>query len=124
IPNYNGQQLLAKHLPAVLKSMRSGDELVVIDDLSTDKSWEWLQKEFKAKDEANSHIFEGEVAEGTWSNGSKKGPVLLLQNEINQRFGLSCNRAVEQASNPLIFLINTDVSPHAQTIQNMVRNFE
>jgi glycosyltransferase involved in cell wall biosynthesis len=38
IPNYNGKHLLEKHLPSVLSSMRSGDELLIIDDASTDDS--------------------------------------------------------------------------------------
>lgn len=50
IPNYNGKHLLAKHLPAVLEAMRAGDELIVIDDNSTDESWEWLQTYFSTKD--------------------------------------------------------------------------
>lgn len=131
IPNYNGKHLLAKHLPAVLEAMRAGDELIVIDDNSTDESWEWLQTYFSTKDcteERKNYFtkisFRGCMCEGTWREGSKKGDVVLLKNEHNQRFAMSCNLAVDRASRPLIFLINTDVSPHPLTIQELVKNFD
>lgn len=131
IPNFNGQTLLAKHLPAVLRSMRTGDELVVIDDCSTDDSWEWLKKQFSTqakKTDKESYFsqdsFDGLIERGKWSSGQKTGSVLLLQNRLNQRFAKSCNRAVELASSPLIFLLNSDVSPHPKTIQSLVKHFE
>lgn len=108
IPNYNGQHLLERHLPSVLAAMRDDDELVIIDDCSTDESWQWLQKEFKS---------------GQWKHGKKSGPVHLLHNEVNQRFAVSCNKAVERATRPLIFLINSDVAPHKDTITQLTTHF-
>lgn len=108
IPNYNGQHLLEQHLPAVLSSMRDDDELIIIDDCSTDQSWTWLQQQFSS---------------GSWKNGKKSGPVQLLRNDANQRFAVSCNTAVEQATRPLIFLINSDVAPHKNTITQLTTHF-
>jgi len=123
IPNFNGQPLLERHLPSVLAAMRTGDELVVIDDCSTDDSWVWLKSTFSTQPE-ELESFDGLVEHGFWSSDSKSGPVLLLQNERNLRFAVSCNRAVEQASHELIFLVNTDVSPHSKTLHNLVEKFE
>jgi len=49
IPSYMGQALLAKHLNKVLAIMRSGDQLVIVDDASPDqdKSKTFLTKKFK-----------------------------------------------------------------------------
>lgn len=123
IPNYNGQTLLEKHLPSVLKAMRNDDQLVVIDDASTDQSWVWLQQKFKTKDSARQELF-GTVHQGLWSAHGKKGEVLLLRNTENQRFGQSSNLAVQAAKHPLVFLVNTDVSLHSKTIQQLVSHFE
>jgi glycosyltransferase involved in cell wall biosynthesis len=38
IPTYNGVKLFEAYLPAVLRSLRTGDELIVVDDTSTDSS--------------------------------------------------------------------------------------
>jgi GT2 family glycosyltransferase len=126
IPNYNGYHLLEKHLPSVTAALRSGDEIVIIDDCSTDTSWEWLSKYFSAKVSKTSHtaVFDGERAEGTWKHGTTKGPVQLLRNAVNQRFAMSCNKAVEHASHPLIFLLNSDVSPHKDTVKKLVQHLE
>lgn len=127
IPNYNGAHLMKQHLPAVLRSMRTGDELVIIDDCSTDESWTWLHSQFpvsKQQTRIDSPAFDGEISRRNWRLGQKKGDVTLLRNRQNLRFGLSCNAAVVQAKHELIFLINTDVSPHPQTISVCQQNFQ
>lgn len=122
IPNFNGQALLEQHLPAVLRSMRNGDELVIVDDCSTDESWEWLRKTFTSNPEELER-FDGLVEHGSWSQGTKKGAVLLLQNRQNLRFAMTCNAGVEQASHELVFLLNSDVAPYPQTVQTLADHF-
>src|SRR5579859_2096178 len=100
IPNYDGQKLLEKNLPAVLKMLREGDELIIIDDASSDGSWNWLTKKF-----------------------TKTDFVHLLRNETNLRFAETCNRAVRQAKHNLVFLLNSDVSPHKDTLHFLVPHF-
>ena len=126
IPNYNGYHLLEKHLPAVTAALRAGDEIIIIDDSSTDSSWEWLLNYFSAKEDTTSDVtdFDGERAVGTWKHGTAQGPAQLLCNAVNQRFAKSCNNAVKYASQPLIFLLNSDVSPHKDTVNRLVRHFE
>jgi glycosyltransferase involved in cell wall biosynthesis len=47
IPTFNGQALLAKNLRSVIDCLRTGDELIIVDDASTDQSVTWMEKEFK-----------------------------------------------------------------------------
>lgn len=102
IPNYNGQHLLAKNLPAVFAALTAGDEVVIIDDASTDDSWRWLNK---------VHA----------SNGTS---LSLLKNDRNLRFAATCNRGVTAATHDLIFLLNSDVSPHADVLTYLVPHFD
>ena len=43
IPTYNGRKLLEQHLPTVLRALRDGDELIIVDDASQDESSNWLK---------------------------------------------------------------------------------
>ncbi|MBD3279775.1 MAG: glycosyltransferase, partial [Candidatus Pacebacteria bacterium] len=49
IPSFNGLELLKKHLPAVLVCLRNKDELVIVDDASTDQTAAWLRKKFHCR---------------------------------------------------------------------------
>lgn len=123
IPNYNGQALLAQHLPAVLRTMRAGDQLVVIDDHSTDDSWSWLTQFFQAQPDHGQSEFDGERQSGIWQVRGQRGQVLLLRNQDNQRFGRSCNLAVQLAAHQYIFLINSDVAPQPGVIDQLLTHF-
>lgn len=103
--------------------MRSGDELLIIDDASTDDSWGWLNDTFDARQDRETH-FNGEVQRGSWSKSQKKGSVLLLRNAQNLRFGMSCNAAISLATQPLVFLLNSDVSPYPNTIEALTKHFQ
>lgn len=85
IPNYNGAHLLQKHLPAVLDACTSKDEILVVDDASTDHSLSVLRELFPTV------------------------KVVALKN--NQRFAHACNVGVARASHAIVVLLNTDVSP-------------
>ena len=45
IPNWNGMELLKKHLPAVIKTA-VGTRIIVVDDHSTDDSVSYLERNF------------------------------------------------------------------------------
>lgn len=85
IPNYNGEALLRDHLPSILAQLEKGDELIVVDDASTDHSVEMLYTEFPM--------------------------VTVLRNYENKRFGVTCNLGVQLAQNELVVLFNSDVKP-------------
>jgi GT2 family glycosyltransferase len=105
IPTFNGQQLLAKNLPAVIKCLRDGDELIIVDDASADNTVEWLEKTIEPKLDKRLNHFQ------------------LISNQHNLRFGASVNKVVQQAQHNLIFLINNDVSPHQDVLTHLVPHF-
>jgi len=47
IPTYRGSVLMEKNLPSVLKSLRSGDEVVIVDDGGFKETLVWLKKKFE-----------------------------------------------------------------------------
>ncbi len=97
IPNYNGSKLLKKHLPSVFTQMKSGDELIVIDDASTDKSLDYLQ------------------------SLQKKYPELtIISNGQNMRFAASVNKAVAASKHDYILLLNNDVELLAKARDELV----
>ena len=49
IPNYNGRTLLKKFLPHVFKTLINKDEIIIVDDNSTDSSVKYLIKAYKLK---------------------------------------------------------------------------
>lgn len=106
IPTYNGRHLLEKNLPAVLRCLRTGDELVIVDDASTDDTVAWLAKEIEPKTQ------------------EKKISFKVIHNDKNLRFGASVNKGVATASHDFIFLLNNDVSPHEDVLDYLLPHFE
>lgn len=97
IPNYNGQNLLARNLPQVLKACQNC-EVIVVDDGSTDDSVEFLRQNFPK--------------------------VKLTANDKNQGFIRSVNRGVQAAKGDLVLLLNSDVYPHANFLKPLTVHFE
>lgn len=118
IPTYNGRHLLEANLPAVLKTVREGDQVVVIDDAGTDDTVEWLRKKFDLQEEPRASV-EYKVFQGV----SKKIEVILIQNAGNLRFGASCNRAVSLAAGEVVWLLNNDVRPESDVLKHVLPYF-
>lgn len=97
IPNYNGKQLLEKHLPQVLVAAK-GFEVIVVDDASTDDSVTFLTHEYPQ--------------------------VRVLENPKNSRFAHSCNQGVLAATTPVVVLLNNDVSPEPTLLDHLLPYFE
>lgn len=85
IPNWNGRDLLEKYLPSVISAcdFKLGDELIVVDNASTDGSAEWLKR----------HCPE----------------VRLLALSENRGFGGGSNAGILAAANPYVVLLNSDM---------------
>jgi len=86
IPNYNGRQLLEKHLPytyAALENAGIPFEIIVVDDCSTDDSVSFLR--------------------GCYPD------IRLLENPMNQGFSATCNRGIAAAQHELLLLLNSDI---------------
>jgi len=92
IPTYNGQALLAKHLPKVAEILIPGDEIIVVDDASTDETISWLESQIKYFDDLEIDL--------RWIHHIK-----------NKRFAAAVNSGVELAAHPYILLLNNDVTP-------------
>lgn len=123
IPNYNGRRLFEKYLPSVIKTLQPGDELLIVDDTSTDDSVAWLNKTFSATlDKGRSTAdFTVHVGSATVDHGSITTTCVV--NSKNLRFGASCNRGVQLAQHELIFLLNSDVAPHADALKHLYQHF-
>ncbi len=117
IPNYNGAALLPKHLPKIFACLHDTDEVIVVDDASTDDSVAWLRTKFDLQP------LSSDLSAGTWSYKQSSGVLKLLRNRTNLRFAATCNKGVEQSQGELLFLVNTDVSPLADCRNSLVKWF-
>ena len=117
IPNYNGLDLLKKNFSAVLDCLRDGDEVVVVDDASTDASVSWLTKKYSLKKQSQMKL------EGQYKNSSRTLSLRVLVNKTNLRFAKSVNKGVSATSHDLIFLLNNDVSPYKDCLQYLLPYF-
>lgn len=96
IPNFNGENLLNKHMPDVINAS-NGAQIIVVDDASTDGSRELIKQSFPN--------------------------VMLLCLPKNLRFAAACNAGVKKASGEIIVLLNTDVSPKSDFLNYLVKEF-
>lgn len=96
IPNYNGAHLLENNLPKVLEAAE-GQQVIVVDDASTDGSVKLLKAKFPRVD--------------------------LIENPQNLRFARACNRGVESAKNEVIVLLNSDVWPEKDFLDPLTQHF-
>lgn len=96
IPCWNGKELLKKFLPSVLKI--GADEIIVVDDASTDDSVQFLKKNFPE--------------------------IVLLEHKKNLGFSVACNDGVNKAIGEIIILLNQDVLPQEDLLKFVLPHFE
>jgi GT2 family glycosyltransferase len=96
IPNWNGVYLMKKHLGNVVRSS-PGAEVIVSDDMSTDGSVEYLQKNFPTVTVVVRHKREG--------------------------FAANVNAGVSRATGDIIVLLNTDVEPESGYLDPLLAHF-
>ncbi len=97
IPNYNGRHLLEKNLPFVAAAAK-GEEIIVVDDASADKSVAFLKS--------------------SWPQ------IKIVQNKNNLRFAQSCNKGVERARGQVVILLNSDVRPKKDFLAPLISHFK
>lgn len=97
IPNYNGKDLLEKNLPFVLQAIRAGDEVIVVDDASSDNSVQFIKDTYPQ--------------------------VNLIPLDENQGFVASCNCGVKNSRNDLVYLLNNDVEVSKNFLEPLVGYF-
>lgn len=105
IPNYNGEELLAKNLPSVLEAAQyyqeqTGEEVevIVVDDCSEDNSLKQIKK--------------------------IKYPFKIFRNEKNLGFSSTVNKGAEEAAGDIVILLNTDVVPEKNFLEPLLKRFE
>ncbi|MFZ1721806.1 MAG: glycosyltransferase, partial [Microgenomates group bacterium] len=84
----------------------------------TDDSIEWLLETFKLKE------FSKNEYRSTQRIQKKKIDFLLLINSKNMRFGAAVNKAVQNISNDLFFLLNNDVEPTSDVLTFLIPHFQ
>ncbi|QQG47039.1 MAG: glycosyltransferase [Candidatus Woesebacteria bacterium] len=103
IPNWNGRNLLEKNLPNVLEAKENKKnnikEIIIVDDSSTDSSVDFLKINFKKK-------------------------IKLIVLKTNRGFASAVNTGVRTSTGELVCLLNTDVIPEKNFLQQVVLDFE
>lgn len=111
IPNYNGEEILKKNLPKVLASVRDYKngtvEIIIPHDPSTDNSKSII-------DAFITSITEKHIRGKTIENKNKK----------EAGFSKNVNRGVNLATGDILILLNSDVAPHKDFLEPLLRNFE
>jgi len=97
IPNWNGRDLLEKYLPALLEACSEGDEIIVVDNASSDGSAELLRREFPQ--------------------------VRLVQAERNLGFGSGCNLGARAARNRVVVMLNNDMQVTPDFLRALLAGF-
>lgn len=97
IPSFNGRHLLEKHVLKVINAIRKDDEIIVVDDASTDNTHSWLKENYPA--------------------------IRVIAHQKNQRFAASVNSGVNAAQNEIIILLNNDVSPDKSFLGPLLTHF-
>lgn len=102
IPNYNGEDLLLKNLPYVIKAKNNSKnrilEIIIVDDASTDQSVDLIKKNFPE--------------------------VKLIKHTKNRGFSSSVNTGVRTSKGELIALLNTDVIPEEDFLESVLGHFK
>lgn len=93
IPNWNGEEKLKKNLPSVLK-VKSVEEIIVVDDASSDNSVEILEREFPQ--------------------------VKLIKKNKNSGFSSTVNLGVKNSSCSLVFLLNSDALAKEDCVEKVL----
>lgn len=96
IPNYNGENLLRKNLPNIVKA--GADEILIIDDVSTDNSIKIISEEFPA--------------------------VKLLINKKNLGFIPTVNNLFLEATGDVVILLNNDVWVQKDFMSKLIPHFK
>lgn len=96
IPNYNGQDLLMKNLPNILLS--GADEVLIIDDASTDKSIDLIKDKFPE--------------------------INLETNRKNLGFIPTVNKLFEKSIGDVVVLLNNDVFVEKDFLKPLIPHFK
>jgi len=101
IPNYDGRDLLEECLPSVIKAVTlygHDSEIILVDDASNDGSVAFVEEKFPS--------------------------VKIIALSRNHGFGQASNLGIEEASNDLVLLLNSDIAATETFLFPLVRCFK
>lgn len=137
IPTYNAQHLLEENLPTLFSALENQDEVVIVDDASSDDTVIWVINQFRllkvpelpllklpskyqpAINDENTEVYIGQVF-----HKSQEINLSLIVNKINLRFAGTSNKGAALAKNDWLFLLNNDVMLErtaVKALKNIVR---
>lgn len=115
IPNWNGEKQLAENLPQlfkVLKKFKNKNEVIIIDDASSDNSISLI-----------NCILETHLS--THKNKSSyKTKVKVIKNKSNLGFAKTVNKGIRAAKYKIVFTLNTDVKVKEKCFDYILTHFE
>ena len=138
IPTFNGRHLLKKFLPSVFKSLRSKDELIIIDDASTDETIAYLiatyslrpSKKITFKNNYSTESRTGKLLKntyklytGTSKHGGQTIDITLVALKKNHRFGKAVNIGALFANHDYLLVLNNDVQPEPECVLPALQPF-
>ncbi len=97
IPSWNAKDLLEKYLPSVIEATSDADEIIVVDNASTDGSAEFLRRRFPR--------------------------VRVIEAERNLGFGGGSNLGIQSARNRIAVLLNNDMRVTSDFLQPLLDGF-
>jgi GT2 family glycosyltransferase len=97
IPNWNGINLLEKHLPTVIKNSPN-TEIIIVDDASTDDSVNFIKNNYRQ--------------------------VKVVQKAIHDGYSSNINFGVKMAQGDIVVLLNTDVEPENGYLSQLLTHFQ
>lgn len=110
IPSYNSAQMLKNNLPHVLAACKyyilttgKDAEIITVDDCSTDNSL---------------HII------NDFKRIHNKISLQVITSNKNYGFSSSVNKGIKEAKFEIVVLLNTDVKPEKNFLQNLVKHFK
>jgi GT2 family glycosyltransferase len=94
IPTYNRRAILERTLDALGEQSRRDFRIVVVDDGSTDGTWEWLETR----------------------SATAQPPALSIVRQANRGQGQARNRGVRQVGEALVLFLGDDVIPRRELV--------
>jgi len=96
IPNWNGIDLLKKHLPVVIKNSGNA-KIIIMDDNSTDQSVSYIHTHFP--------------------------DVSVIRKQVHEGFSSTVNKGVKEAKSDIVVLLNTDIEPEKGYLEPLLSRF-
>lgn len=125
IPNFNGRDLLEKHLPAVIEATRhmslAACQIIVVDDASTDDSVQFIKQLTGSRvKELKSLKRNNKLVNALMNN---KIIIELIEKEKNEGFSSTVDLGVREAKGEIVVLLNTDVKPELDFLLPLIPHF-